>query len=439
MSTRAMRTKRRAAAVLMVGMLTVIGGLPALAVPQIESVYGGQSPWLSAEVSALGATGAALYRGAFSATLNPAGLAWGDGVRLDLGFFLVNHEEDRFMPVFDTFGNAVIDMGIASNQKTWLGGGFGVAMRHPNLPIAASLSLSERYPYRYYFEEEIRDPSPFSSPRDRIIEERRYEVSGVLRTLSLGLAGHDPQRRLAVGAAVHYAFGERNERWLLRDRYLQDGDDSFEARNDWDLGGVNATVGVQGRLGERLTVGLAYEMALEVDGDHQEFLFSAGDETPDTFDSRQSLRYPAHWRMGFAFYPRTDPRTVFTADVVYADWVKLEDSRLGDLSEDVKRQFLQDVIDVRIGVEHIFYNEARLRFGFRRYDSYADFDGGNSVFSAGAAWPVLLGQMSVSLELNKLQSVLPHIFEYPEGYYAEEVARVDDRRLRLGLSWSRAF
>ena len=30
------------------------------------------------------------------------------------------------------------------------------------------------------------------------------------------------------------------------------------------------------------------------------------------------------------------------------------------------------MVDVRIGVQHTFYNGTDLRFGFRRYDSYAD-------------------------------------------------------------------
>jgi len=149
-----------------------------------------------------------------------------------------------------------------------------------------------------------------------------------------------------------------------------------------------------------------------------------------------------------AFYPRSDPRTDFTADLVYADWTELEDSRGedDDLSYLLDGRVLQEVVDVRIGVEHSFYNNARLRFGFRRYDSYGDRDGGNSIFSAGAGWPLAAGMMSVSLELNKVQSVLPHIYPYPASYFqppanyvAADVTRVDDRRLRLGFSWSRSF
>ena len=104
-------------ALLACGLLLAATG-PAAAVPQIESTYGGQSPWLGGELNALGVTGAAVGRGAASNLLNPAGLATVSGIRLDVGMSSALHEEDRFMPVFDSFESIVTDMAIASNQNT---------------------------------------------------------------------------------------------------------------------------------------------------------------------------------------------------------------------------------------------------------------------------------------------------------------------------------
>jgi len=410
---------------------------PVAAVPQIESTYGGQSPWYGGEINALGGTGGAVGRGAMSNVLNPAGLASVQGIRLDVGMAAALHEEDRFMPVFDSFDSYVTDMAIASNQNTWLGGSFGLAMRLADapVPIAAGISLVERYPYRYRFEEEIRDPSPFSDPRDRIIEERAYEVDGVLRTLSLGVGADVLPGQLSVGAAVHYGFGDRDESWIVRDNRLADGDQSSDLRHAWDLSGVHATFGIQGQPHERVRLGVAFETRLEVDGDYAVTQFAAGDTVAtvtESTESTESLKYPAIWRFAAAFFPRSDPRTVLYTDIVYADWEDLEDSRGAT-------GIVQDVLDVRLGLEHTFYNDFSLRFGFRRYDSYADEEGGNSVFSGGAGFPIAGGELSVSLELNKLQSYQPHIFAYPEDYVADEEARVDDLRTRVGLSWAREF
>ncbi len=371
-----------------------------------------------------------------STILNPAGLAWTTKVRADLGVSMTHHEENRFMPVFDSFESYVTDMAIASNQNTWLGTGFAVAVPLSVLdfPLAVGLSLADRYPYDYTFEEEFRDPDTFSSPRDRILEERAYEVDGTLRTLSFGFATAALNDRVSAGASLHYAFGTREESWLLRDNDLDDGDQSYDNRQEWDLSGVNATFGVQGKVTDRLTLGVAYETRLEVDGDYDVTTFAAGDEAPVQTTTTETIKYPAFWRFGAAFYPRSEPRTVLTVDVVYSDWEDLEDSREGD------REILNDVIDVRVGLEHTFHNDMRMRFGFRRYDSYADEEGGNSVFSGGAGFPVAGGEVSLSLELNKLQSYETHVFGYPgDPYVADDIARVDDSRVRIGIGWSREF
>ena len=96
---------------------------------------------------------------------------------------------------------------------------------------------------------------------------------------------------------------------------------------------------------------------------------------------------------------------------------------------------------MRIGLQHTFYNEFDLRFGFRRYDSYNDDEGGNSIFSVGGGFPVISGQLSVSIEMNKQQIISEHIFDYPDDgeFVTEPVARVDDMRFRFGLGWAREF
>ncbi|HOX25872.1 MAG TPA: hypothetical protein PLL30_10115 [Candidatus Krumholzibacteria bacterium] len=435
MTMRVNRIRPLAALPVLAGLTLLASTVPAGAVPQIESTYGGQSPWYAAELNAMAGAGTAAGRGGLSNLLNPAGLAWTAGRRLDAGFTTTRHEENRFVPVFDSFESYVTDMAIASNQHSWLGGSFGLAvpLDLDRLPAVVGLSLADRYPYQYRFDEELRDPSPFSDPRDRILEEREYEVTGALQFLSLGIATEPVAGRLAVGAAVHYGFGDHNETWLVRDNALADGDQSYDRRQEWTLSGVAATFGVQGKVHERLALGVAYETRLSADGDYVVTEQNAGEAQPTEVATEETLKYPAEWRFGAAFYPRSDPRTTFLVDVVYTDWTKLADSRSDE------QLALEDVVDVRIGLEHTFLSDTRLRFGFRRYDSYATSEGGNSVYSAGAGFPLLAGELSVSLELNKVASHEPHIFGYPADYVAYPEARVEDSRTRFGLGWSREF
>jgi hypothetical protein len=438
MTIRATKEHRSAPALcLAVGLILLAGLQPAAAVTQIESTYGGQSPWFSAELNGQSVTGAAMYRGGFSNLLNPAGVARATGLRVDLGFNATHHEEDRFVELYDTFGSFVDDAAIASNQNTWWGGGYALAyqLENEDVPVGIALSLVDRYPFAYRFEEELRDPDVFSSPRDRILENRRYEVSGTIRQLSLGLAA-EPWRWLAFGASLHYAFGDRQEAWDVRDFDTNDGDDSYNHATSWDLSGVNATFGLQSQVSDRVRLGVAYETRLNLDGDFSTSQFNAGDAAPADTTFWANLRYPEYWRFGGTFHPRSDPRTVFTLDVIYADWSKLQDSRLGD-----QQPHLQEVVDFRVGLQHTFYNDFDLRFGFRRYDSYADDEGGNSVFGIGGGFPVVGGQLSASIELNKQQVRLEHIFEYPDDddFVTDPEARVDDLRFRFGLGWAREF
>ncbi|MEZ4387432.1 MAG: hypothetical protein R3D98_07590 [Candidatus Krumholzibacteriia bacterium] len=428
-------------AILAVAMLLGLVATPASAVSYLESAYGGQSPWLSAEINGLGGSGGAAYRGGFSSILNPAGLSRATAWRLDGGVGLAYHEEERFVPLYDSFGSFVTDMSIASNQHTWLEGGFALAGRLDlgDLPLGVGLSLADRNPFSYEFTEEVRDPDVFSDPRDRILEERTYEVEGTLRTLSLGLAGEAD--RVAFGAAVHYAFGDRNEHWLSRDNRTDDGDQSYDTRSQWALGGVNATLGVQVHPNERLSLGIAYETPLSVDGDLDVTAYTAEFDTTAASTASHSLEYPARWRFGAALYPRNDPRTVLTVDVVLTDYEDLKDDRpgLGDSRLTSPRE-LQNVVDVRLGLQHTFQGGQDMNVGFRRYDSYNDPEGGNSVFSLGTAWPIASGRLALSLELNKLQSRgIPHIFSYPDGFVTPAESRVDDMRLRFGLGWTQEF
>lgn len=447
-----MITRRHLHAPCLPGLVLAVFGLvlslavPATAVPYIESGYGGQSPWYSAEINALGGSGGATYRGGFSTILNPAGLAAAETWRLDAGLGLAYHEEERFTPLYDSFENYVTDASIASNQRTWIETGFAVAGRLAlgDLPLGVGLSLADRYPFSYAFTEEIRDPNVFSSPRDAILEERTQEVTGTLRTLSLGVAGE--AANVSIGAAVHYAFGERREQRLVRDNDTDDvtGDDSYDTISTWDLSGVNATIGAQIRPNERLTLSVAYETALSVEGDLDVSTYTALSDTTIMTTASHSIEYPAQWRFGAAFFPRHDPRTVLTVDVVLASWAEdLADSRDPmDLAADRRTDPLeqQDVVDVRVGLQHIFAGGQELNVGFRRYDSYADREGGNSIFSAGTAWPVGPGRVGLSLELNKLQTRdVPHVFDYPDDYVSPETARVDDLRLRFGLGWTHEF
>ena len=139
--------------------------------------------------------------------------------------------------------------------------------------------------------------------------------------------------------------------------------------------------------------------------------------------------------------PQTDPKTIFTIEAELMAWSELADSSNPGYDNPMN---LQDTFDVRIGLEHRFYNNMPLRFGFRRFDSYMDRETGTSVFSAGSAFAVGRGEVAVSVELGKVTSILPHQFPYPDDYFGDSYetdpeARVEDTRFRIGVGYTQNF
>ncbi len=417
-------------------LVLVLAG-PAWSVPQIMTEFGGQMPWLGADINAMGGTGASLYRGGMSNIFNPALLAQETSNRFDAGVALSSEHEDRFQPLYDTFDNVVADVAIASNRHTYWDTGFGLALHDPSagLPITIGLSLADRYPFSYTFDEEVRDPFFGSNPRDSILENRQRKVTGTLRAFSLGV-GANVIDWLSVGGAVHYAFGTRTESVTRR---LFTGDlDGLDGRIEQELSGVNFTLGLQAKVSERVEIGFAYENPLKASGTWTTNYHESWDDPNNNVDDEETFsdayyRYPQIFRGGFTFYPQTDPRTVFTAELEYIPWNKFDQSLTDDTSTEAN---LEKVVDVRIGLEHTFYSGVPVRFGFRHFTSYLDKEANATIFTGGTGIPVGGGMFAVSLELRKITSYQEHQFPYPDGFYTEPIARVEDTMFRVGLGYT---
>ncbi len=433
MTCKAMLATARAAALGSVFLLA--GGGAASEDPALHVRYGDPAVSLSAEIDAMAGTGAALYRGGFSNVLNPACLALGEDWRADAALALVQVHEDRFVPLFDTFGSYVTDTAIASNRHHHFGAGFALAKRLPVAwrPVTVALSLTDRYSFVYDFSETVRDPDSFATYRDAVLQDRAVEIDGALRALSGG-AGIQLSDRLALGLAAHYAFGTRAQVTRVRD-YDVPANSIFEDAS-FEMGGLNFTLGAHVRASERLELGLTYETPLAATGDTRvETVYGAYPDSVRVVDGTAGVDYPRAWRAGLVYRPRATPRTVFAVDAAFTEWSDLEDSRLsGD-----NPLGLDEAWDVRAGLEHRFYNDTTARFGFRRLDSYDDRETGASFFTAGVGFPAAGGSVDVSATLSKITSVRDHWFTYPVDFVVDSQARVEDTRFGLGVGYSRVF
>ena len=147
--------------------------------------------------------------------------------------------------------------------------------------------------------------------------------------------------------------------------------------------------------------------------------------------AQQGLRLPLVYNTGGYDSPQALELLDGVIDIYMPD-MKYGDSRLAH-----RYSHVRDYVDVnRAAVKqmHRQVGDLRLDLVYDPIYTIPVLD-----ISIGAGFPVLQGQLSVSLELNKQQVNSPHIFGYPADFVSEEEARVDDLRTRLGLGWSRVF
>jgi len=450
-------TNRRASrlqASLLGALAVVLAGAPAADAqtapvppdePALNVRYGDPAPSLAADVDAMGWTGVALYRGGFSNVLNPACLAAEGGHRADASVELRQIHEDRFQPLYDQFSSYVADIGIASSRNHFYGSGFALSSRVPlgPKPLGAGLSLTERYTFDYGFSEQILEPDPGASNRDAPLEDRSVDISGALHDLSGGL-GIALTPRISLGLAAHYGFGTSDQ--VTKRRNYQTADSSLFAESTFEMEGLNFTFGALIHASDRLDFGFAYDSPMSVTGDTE--IETTRGAAPDTvMRSTAGVDYPRSYRAGFAYRPRSAPRTVFTVDATLTKWTEIKDSRITSVKNPLIRQ---DTWDVRFGLEHLFYNRLPVRFGFRHLDSYEDREAGTSFFTAGVGLMAAGGMFNVSTELSKTMSIRPHWFRYPTGssatpigtivpIVAGDLARVETTAFRVAVGFTRDF
>ena len=102
-----------------------------------------------------GGTGAAVDRGGFNTALNPANLSAASGWRIDGGLVMAQEHEDRFQPLWDSFGSFVVDTAIASNRNHYFDTGFAASKGFGDR-FGGGVSLTTRYDFTYDFAEEVR-------------------------------------------------------------------------------------------------------------------------------------------------------------------------------------------------------------------------------------------------------------------------------------------
>lgn len=410
----------------------------------LDTGYG--TPWGASTPRALamGSVGVALLQGSDALFFNPAVTALADGrVHADVAVSLTQANEDRLVPIFDSFQSFVDETIIAINRNAYAGVQGGLLWRLPAArPMTLGVGVHDRYDFDFDYFEEFRDPDAASSPRDRILQNRDFAVEGALRSLSAGY-GAEIVRDARLGLSLHRYFGEISALRRVATPAAADPDTLGTVRQD--LEGWGWSVGTSVRAHERVDVAVSYEGEFRLDGTRATELAvtSASSSTRSSTSGEQKVDYPGTLRFGVAYRPRNELRTVFAAEMARRFWESVEDSNTTNvLGQPAK---LRDTWELAFGLEHVFYNGMPLRLGFRYLENYADGESERSIFSVGVGYAVAGTQLDVTGLYHRQTSRQGFLFDpsFTSGGVVfpapDSDSKVEDTVLQLVVGASRRF
>lgn len=345
-----------------------------------ELGYGNAVRAADARFLALGGAGLASADGARGLGLNPALVAKTEGIELAITGSFLTAEESRSKPVHDSFDGIIVDNVYALNTSLY-DNYFGAVAWQPTGDFdwapAVALGYAPRLDMNYNYHVQYRDPDTQAEPADKILYDYFLESDGAINAFSIGLA-QEIAEEIYVGVGVDLLRGEYNveERWVY-----PIGSDEEDVDGAAVFDGVSGTQFTFGLLVEKLSrvdVALVYRSSAELSGDYSIRAADADSTTRGTFD----YTYPDAVGLGLQYHPRNELLTTVNLDIEYTRWSEFEDSFIDDPE-------LDDTIEYRLGVEHVFYNETSARFGFMYAPSYFDESTTMSAFSAGVGLDIM--------------------------------------------------
>jgi hypothetical protein len=327
----------------------------------------------------------------FAVTLNPALLGGMNARQVALAYHAVSLDENWAFPVYDSFDAILGYDTYSANSKIYhdFEGGLASGSISQAFGTCFAVALVPAYDLRYDYAEEVRDRNPNAQPPDRVIANNFIRSRGELRSLSFGL-GKTLCGGLALGAGMDYLYGkhdlEKGISFVDENRVPWSGGglDTVGAFSASGLTGTRFTVGARYTMGERVDFGAAYKSGVELEGDFcGQAATLLGFGTGVAMDQGKiKIKYPASYALGVSIHPRNGLLTVIEGDVILAKWSDAKDATgVGGTS-------LNDTYEWHFGVEHVFYNQRPLRFGFLYRPSPKDKETSEAAVTTGTGFKV---------------------------------------------------
>lgn len=398
--------------------------------------YGSPQVGLSTRSRAMGGVGVTLGNGSYSLVDNPGAMTIGEGSTIQLLGSLARVSENRFVPLYDSFDALVVENAISVNDHNYpeIRGGFTIDLKNTGIVLGAGIFT--RFDPRYDYSSELRT----TDFEDFIVSTLDLQEEGRLSSAQAGVAFRFLEGRLGVGVSANYYFGtyKSAKDSVVFDTGSQqqgvreiDPDATLQQRLERDMSGWSLSVGLVGKLSDRLDLGVALETPPQLTQDAKFSTTGAG--TDSTFADKGDLELPLRLQFGGIYHPRNSYRTTFAVDFIYMPWSKLNDG-LFDTE-------LIDVWEVRFGLEHVFYNRLPGRIGWRYGESYALEEANRSTFTFGFGYLLDRFRFDLSGEVMKRDSrQQPIVSRAPQGpFIGVGRDRVEDTMLRVTIGVDYTF
>jgi hypothetical protein len=339
----------------------------------------------SARSAGMGEVGIVGERGPLGVALNPAFAAVSRDPQIALTYRGVSIKEDWAFPAYDSFDALLGYNTYSANSNAYHDFGYGVVSGEIGVAegVSVGLALSTAYDFRYDYAEQAIDRTSTAQPPDRTIARDWIEASGEIKSLSVGIA-RPVNDKVRLGVGCDYLFGEHEVESAVsftdptKVPWASGTAETSSTFRAGGLEGVRFSAGALIDLYQRFSVGATYRTRAQLGGD-----LTAGVPGPDSIIVSPSdvVRLPASFAVGVSFKPRNELATVIEGNLIYTRWSDATDpTGLGAAPN--------DTYEWHLGVEHVFYNQRPLRFGFLYRPSPTDKETAEPAVTAGTGFAV---------------------------------------------------
>ena len=363
--------------------------------------------WLFPDARTLGlAGGGSVSNSSLSALLlNPAAMAMNKpGVELMASSRGRSLQERRSFPLFDRFEdiNALNTYVVNTNLFWSFQGGAQYNFGKPPIPYLKSLAVGvfNEVDQEYQYVEEVRenvfpdDPLAFNA----------IQFSGKLTRISGGAAFQVNRLNLGVQAGV--LTGNLDQRASVT--FVDEKDENLSQSTTRSKSNtpIVASLGATYMVTPHFHLGSHFRLPYTI-----EYAVTAIAE--ETVTTSESIKYPGQLTVGFEYRGQQSLKARLNADFTYEWWSNTEASLVGSnlISGNSTTTRLEDAIQIKAGIEHIFFNQVPFQVGIQYRTLFQERGNTRLMFTAGTGFRGKLWEVGLAGGISKNNYFYPDLFD----------------------------